>query len=452
MGLLDYAIEISPPIFRKYGERIRSSSVGHRLARGAFWAVVGTVVARLFGMVAGILTARILGKEGYGEFGVIQNTIGLVGLFAGLGMGTTAVKHVAELRLSDPARAGRVLGFSVSLAATASAAMAVVLLLTAPWLAAHALAQPRLTGLLRLSAMLMVLSTLNGVQIAALSGFEAFRRISTVNLVTGLLTLPLVIGGTLLLGIKGTVLGYTATVASSCLLAGLALRREYTRTGIRPSYSMKSTEWRLFWRFSFPATMAGMMVAPVNWACMAMLVNRPGGYGEMGIFNAANQWFMAAMMLPSTIGQAILPVLSERIGAGDNRRSASILKKCIQLNAVVVLIPSLLGGLLSTQIMKSYGAGFTGGWRVLLVCLLTACLVAVQTPVGLVLVASGRLWTGFLMNAGWGAVFVGSTVLLLPMGAFGLASARCLAYLVHTTWVAAYVLYLLRGRESRGDS
>lgn len=449
MGFLDYALEISPPLFRKYGERIKASPLGHRLARGAFWAVIGTVAARLFGLVATVLTARILGKVSYGEFGVIQNTLGLVGLFAGLGMGTTVVKHVGELRISNPARAGRILGFAFSLTLIAGAGMAVVLLVSAPWLASHGLAAPKLTGLLRLSALLMFLNTLNGVQVSALSGFEAFRRISIINLVTGVLTLPFVVGATLELGVAGTVLGYSAAVGVSCLLCALALSREYVRTGLHPRYAMRAAEWQVFWRFSFPATMAGMMVAPVNWVCVAMLVNRPGGYSEMGIFNAANQWFMAAMMIPSVVAQAFLPVLSERLGAGDKRRSMAILWKAIQMNALVVAIPAVFGMLISMRVMGLYGAGFSSGWAVLVICLITACILAVQIPVGQVLIASGRLWTGFMMNAGWGIAFISMASLLSPMGAVGLSLARMLAYLVHMTWTLGFVFWLVNQRDTK---
>jgi len=47
-----------------------------------------------------------------GQLGMVQSTAGMFGIFAGFGMGLTANKHVAELKIKDPARAGRIIGLS----------------------------------------------------------------------------------------------------------------------------------------------------------------------------------------------------------------------------------------------------------------------------------------------------------------------------------------------------
>jgi len=125
------------------------------------------------------------------------------------------------------------------------------------------------------------------------------------------------------------------------------------------------------------------MVGPVNWACAAMLVNEPRGYAEMGLFNAANQWFNALLFLPGILGQALLPMLSERIGLNDTARSGRMMMFSIKLNAVVA--GSLVGVLavLSPFIMGLYGPTFRNAWPVLIVVLVTAVLLSVQTPVGI---------------------------------------------------------------------
>src|SRR5690349_3358073 len=93
-------------------ERIRSSPLLSRLATGTAWSVGGTLVSRVFSLIATIVIARLLGKEDYGAYGIVQSTFGMFGLFAGLGIGSTAAKYVAEFKRKDPARAGRLLALS----------------------------------------------------------------------------------------------------------------------------------------------------------------------------------------------------------------------------------------------------------------------------------------------------------------------------------------------------
>jgi O-antigen/teichoic acid export membrane protein len=70
-------------------------------------------VAYSSAMVASVLAARMMGKSVFGELGMINSTVGMLGEFAGLGLGLTTVKHVAEWRISDPKRAGRIVGMSM---------------------------------------------------------------------------------------------------------------------------------------------------------------------------------------------------------------------------------------------------------------------------------------------------------------------------------------------------
>jgi len=189
------------------------------------------------------------------------------------------------------------------------------------------------------------------------------------------------------------------------------------------------------------------MVTPVTWLCNAMLVNEPNGYSEMGLFNAANQWFGALMLLPAIMAQATVPMLSERFGDGDLVRSRKLLAYCIKVNAFVVIPIAVVGSLASPYIMRLYGEGFASAWPTLVLVLLTAALFAILTPVGNIIAASNRMWMGLVMNFGWAVVFITSTFALASYGARGLAGARLIAYLVHAIWTFGFAYKVLRPKN-----
>ena len=143
-----------------------------------FWSLAGAAIARGSALLASIMVARVLGKTGFGELGIIQSTIGMFGTFAGFGLGMTAAKFIAEFRTTDPLKAGRIRGLSSGFAWITSCSTAVVLFFMAPWLAAHTLAKPSLTGLLQIGSLFLLLTEVNGAQTGALSGFEAFKRVA----------------------------------------------------------------------------------------------------------------------------------------------------------------------------------------------------------------------------------------------------------------------------------
>src|SRR4051794_16281742 len=96
----------------RWAARIRSSPLGLRLARGAFWSTASAVAGRLVTLVSTVFLARSLGKSQYGELGVIQSSMMMFAIFAGAGLGATCAKYVAEYRETDSNRAGRIMALS----------------------------------------------------------------------------------------------------------------------------------------------------------------------------------------------------------------------------------------------------------------------------------------------------------------------------------------------------
>jgi O-antigen/teichoic acid export membrane protein len=102
MSVKSIASTYCPLFLRPVFNRIVNSPIGYRLASGVFWSTAGAVISRGLMLAAWVLVARMLGKTGYGELGMIQSTVGMFGVFAGFGLGLTATKHVAEFRRSNP--------------------------------------------------------------------------------------------------------------------------------------------------------------------------------------------------------------------------------------------------------------------------------------------------------------------------------------------------------------
>jgi len=438
----------------RYWELVRSPEKGQavrlsqRLAHGVMWGVLGGVGAKVFTLLASVITARILGKVGFGEYGMAISTVGLFGSFAGLGLGITATKCVAEYREKDPAKAERILGLSAAVSFVSAGAMALVLFLGAPYIAAKTLAAPHLAPALKACSLMLFFTAVNGAQTGALFGFEAFRKNAKLNFGLGLMSLPVMSIGVWRWGLMGAVWASVIISAVTWSVYHAALRFECRKHGLKLTAAGCWTERRILWRYSIPATVTGLLVGPVFWAVNAMMANRPGGYAEIGVYNAANQWRTMLLFIPMLIGQTIVPIMSERYGRGNIEATLKTMKVSMLVSALVVVPVSVGVGLMGPWIMAQYGPSFADGWPVLLVVLATASLMAVMTPVGNFIAASGRMWTGAAMNAGWGAVAVVSAWLFIPMGAVGLALAFLIAYLAHSVWVFVYVYYVLRDNKS----
>jgi len=447
MNLLDEVevyITYIPDPARRFAERVLGSDVGRRLARGTFWNAASVAVTRAIMLGALIMVARILGKQQYGEFGIINSTAGMFMTFAGFGIGMTATKYTAALRGTDPDRAGRIIGLSSLFTLGSGAIASTALFIFAPWVAAHTLAAPHLAPQLRIGSLALFSGAVTAAQTGTLTGFEAFRTNAWIAAVGSLATAIGMVCGAQLYGLTGAVWGLVMPSVLMLLLTGVAAHRLAQHHGVLVDYRLCWSERRVLWDFSLPAFLAGSMVGPVQWACMAMIAHIPNGYSELGLFSAANQWYGAIMFIPGLITGALLPVMSERIAGQNHEQVRKIVKGSMFLIATAVVVPCIVLAFLSPLVMRLYGKDYAAGSTILVVSVLTAALVAFMAPVGTLISASGHMWTGFWMNAGWAAVFLIATWLLREDGGRGIAFARVGAYGAHALWTFWYIRRILQ--------
>jgi O-antigen/teichoic acid export membrane protein len=354
---------------------------------------------------------------------------------------------VAEFRLRDPSRAGRIIALSSLVSISTGALFTVLLFIIAPWLAEKTLSAPHLTGLLRISAAFLFFSALGGAQTGARAGFEAFRAIARISAVTGILSLPLLAGGVYLFGLPGGVIGLVATTAFTCLMNAITLRGEMRRAAIPRGYAGCAGETEVLIGFSLPSVLAGVLVNPVNWACAAMLVNQPAGYGEMGIYSAAGSWQKAILFLPGCLNAIALPMLSDYFGADRHDQFGKALRYNIILNGGSALAAALLISLAAPLIMQSYGGGFAEGRIVLVILSVSAVLTALNSVAGSAIAGAGRAWLGFIFNLFWGTALLATAYFLVPhYGAKGLALSMLASY----TLLTFLQMFYLAGLCKRG--
>lgn len=441
--------QLMPDFLRAYYEQLRDSTLGMRLARGAFWSLVGTAISRGLVQISAIFVARMLGAESYGEFGMIRSTIGVFGVFAGFGLGLTTTKYVAEFRERNKARAGRVLALSLLVAVMSSGLMSLLLLILAPWLAENTLAAPHLVPYLRLGGLLLFFSAMNGAETGSLAGFEDFKAIATVNFWAGVANFPLMIGCTYFWGLAGALVSLTTGMALNLGLNVWMVRHVAKRHSIIYDFQHCFEELNVLWKFSLPAALTGALVGPVTWITNTMLVKQPLGYVELGIFTAADQWRTALMFIPRILTSVFLPIFSD-LNARAAYEDDSALDRTILRGQLVMGISVLPIGTLMVAfrqpIWRLYGSGYENGEIAFTGTVCAAMIASVVAIIGPVVQAKDDAWFGFLINAVHGVTLLLTALFLVNFGASGLALSYVIAY---TVMAFAFGLFFRRRFDKR---
>jgi O-antigen/teichoic acid export membrane protein len=410
-------------------ERISSSSIAVRLARGSIWSLFGSASARILALVAMILVARILGQVSFGELGLIQSTLGMAGLMAGMGLGETATRFVATYAASDRLRAGRVIALVTSVSISTVLLAAVILISGSGLIAGAVLHAPQLQSALVWGSLLMAATAFRGIQGGVFAGLEKFDALAKLNVLDGVVSLVTMVFLAQLMGVQGAVLGLAIGTIAVWLVGRILLMKELRSRGIAVRYGGCVSDWRILTGYSLPSLMANLVATPVLWFAMTLVARSRQGFAELGLYNAAYQWLGPMVFIPMILMSVSIPVLVQEWDAGRKERFRAVTLWICGLMLGLSLPPAVVAAFLSPWIMSLYGPGFREGWMILVLLLAAAPLLALAKIASGALLGMNRAWWVLGVNLGWGATLLAVTAWLIPTrGAMGLGIAFLAAY------------------------
>jgi hypothetical protein len=107
----------------------------------------------------------------------------------------------------------------------------------APRFSESVLRAPHLVTGVRISAVSMLLLTINGYQVGAVAGLGRFRALALLGAAQGIATAVLVTVFALVMGLEGALLGYALAAAVTWALFRFSLGGECRRAGIEVRYA-----------------------------------------------------------------------------------------------------------------------------------------------------------------------------------------------------------------------
>ena len=403
-----------------------------RLIKGSFWSILGGLSSKGLTLISAIIVARMLDERTFGEYGVIKSTVSMFIVFAGFGMGVTATRYIAQYNKKDKEKAGRIIALVTVFGVITAVLMSSIVFTFSEYLAGETLGAISLKEELQLASIILFFSALNSVQNGILVGFENFKTLTRISILSSLISVPSQLLLSYYFGLFGALIGYGLNFFVAWCLSVFSVRKLAKTNNIDINYLNCLSELNLIYKFSVPAVITGVMVSPVIWACNAILVNSKDGYIQMGLFEAANQWRILILFIPGLISQIALPMLSEVENSYDDFKK--IFKLNIKVNLLVSAVVALSVSILSSHIISFYGTSYRDSRTILIILAVSSVLISVNNVIGKALASKNLLWYGFLFNCIWaGAQLVCAFYFIrIGYGGKGLALSFLVSYLIHT--------------------
>jgi O-antigen/teichoic acid export membrane protein/SAM-dependent methyltransferase len=404
------------------------TSVRARLARATGWMLGGSVLQQGFAMLAGIATARILGTVRFGELGVVRSTTVVFATLAGSGLGIATTRYVAALRVSDPARAGRVISLLLRTGLSASVVAAFIMVVLSRPIAVSLVGAPQIALPIAISAITIIAASVGGVQLGVISGCEAFRVAAIWGAAEGIAGAVLLIAGAWFGGVTGATIGSVVGITGIVLLRHEAMRLECRRAGIALDGREWHTELPILGTFVVPAILVAIATQPAEWLGRILLARSSNGLAEVGWFTGAYTWAQLVLFIPTQIASPVMPMLSNLFAAGDRVAFRRLLRDSAAMVWLVAFGVATPLAILSPWVMRSYGRDFASAAPVLALMAFAYALGSVTTVFRATLLAVGKAWLQNVHSVIWGMVLTVAFLFWRAHGGVGLAWSYILAF------------------------
>lgn len=396
----------------------------------------------LIGMVRTKLVAVLLGPTGVGLIGLYQSATGLVGSLAGLGIASSGVRAVAEAHGSgDQERAARTIkSLRRASWATGLIGWALTVAFALP-LSQWTFGSNERAGIVALIGITILLSSINGGQVALLQGLRRIGDLARLNVIS-------VVTGTIValslyawLGERGIVPVLIATAAIN-LCFSWSFARRVTIPDVELSWEMTWQHLRSLVALGIAFMWSGLLLAAVALVTRSLVLRRLG-LDANGIYQAA--WgisgFFAGFIL-SAMGADFYPRLTAV--AHDHRAANRLVNEQTEVG-ILLALPGLLGTLaFAPWLMRMfYTAKFLPGADLLPLFVLGIFGRVISWPLGFIQLAKGASRLFIVTETVFSALHLGLTIVLLRhLGLQGVALAFALLYGIYTVsmlWVAHHL-------------
>jgi Membrane protein involved in the export of O-antigen and teichoic acid len=398
-----------------------------QFVKDSSWAVFGPGLGNGLLLIAGIIIARLLGKDLYGEYGVVKSTMFYIAAFSTFGLGYTSTKYIAQYIEEQKDKLYSVVNSTFKITLFNSVLLGLLVFVFSSPLS-NFLETPQLATPFKYLGIIIVFRAVSTSAGGLLSGFGDFKELGINNIVSGLTLLLLCVPLTYYWGLKGSLISLSLSQFIFAILNVRVLLKKQLIKELQPDMT------KSLLKFSFPVALQELSFTICNWGT-TLILTKYASVGEVGMYTASFQWTGIILIVPSLLSNVILAYLSKSSSEGASRQT--LVSRIVIINLLCTLIPFGVALLLSDFIIQMYGSTFVDMKPVFLIAIFSTIFMCLANVFQSELISRGKNWQLFsfrLIRDSFIVVllFVLLGVLHKDNGAIILVSLNAIAYVIYT--------------------
>lgn len=392
---------------------------------------LANIVSKAQIFIVAVVLSRFFSVQEFASFGVILTIIGLVSVFAAVGLGPAIVRFVAKE--PDNKKRNVIASSALGVNALLSIILCSILFFSVTIIETElGYVIDGFDVALRLVCPGIFLLLLSQVCISFLNGLQRFDLVAKCQIIVALVSLPLQLGLSFIYGLYGFSLGFLI----SNLLLFITLTYFIVGNALFTAFEFNWLECKQLLAFSLPSFLSGIWPMPLMAFAFWTISQHEQAALQAAILTSANQVFAVLYFLPVMVAQVLMP----KVASQQNESEQSlILTRLLRKLVPAILVLTVLLSLISPIFPWLFDFDIQTNIWVFVCVILTVAIVSVQTQIDHFNVGSGRVWLHFWLNAFWGCVFLVAILFMDIWGALGIVLARFVAYFARSILLVFYL-------------
>jgi len=375
--------------------------------------------------------AVLLGPSGMGIAGLLMSTIGLIAGLTNFGLGTSAVKNVAEANeTGNVNRIATVITIIRRLVWLTGVLGMLVTMILSPWLSQITFGNRNYTLAFIWISITLLFNQLTSGQLVLLQGMRKLQYLAKANLFGSVLGLIITVPLYYKLGLDGIVPGIIITSVISFLLS-FFFSKKIDIVPINVSKMRTIAESKSMLTMGFMISLSGLITIGAAYI-VRIFISRQGGIADVGLYNAGFVIIETYVgMVFTAMGADYFPRLSAV--NHDNKKIRELVNQQSVI-ALLIIMPIVVFFLIFSPIIIQllYSKTFLSIEQMISLAIIGTLFRAVSWSMGFILFAKSDSKLFIMTALGFNSIFLLNNIVgYILWGLTGLGVSFMLNYLFH---------------------
>ncbi len=311
-----------------------------KFSQALVWLTLSEIVFNIAGYVIQSAVGRILGPADYGRYSLVVTLTTMVIILIGNGIPTAMSKYLAEIFESAPEKILGIKRQAIRLQILLMSSVTLVFFLAAP-LIAHALHDPSLTPLFRLSSLIIPAFASASFYFYYYTGLHFFRLQAVLKMMRALGRVIFIISFAYFFGVQGAISGYIAAplfIFTLALIADIFITHRYFPHVKQSKSEVIAFSGKTILAYAGPLTLFLLFYEFILTLDLYFVKSLLGSDYLTGIYNAAITAGRIPYYLFYALTIILLPAISKTTAERDTKETENLVNKALRL-MVFLLFP-----------------------------------------------------------------------------------------------------------------